>query len=365
MNSTDRKYLKRSLELAGKGKGWVSPNPLVGCVIVKNGRVVGEGYHRRFGGPHAEVEALRRAGSRARGGVLYVNLEPCAHHGKTPPCTDAIIAAGIRRVVACSIDPNRLVAGKGFKALRRAGITVKAGALASEAERLNEKFFFFMKHRIPFVGLKLAQTLDGRSADAGGVSKWITTVDARAVGHGIRSEYDAILVGANTVKKDNPRLTVRLAGGRNPARIILDPGLSTNPTARVFQTKAAETIVLTSAAAMTRRPGITRTLTRKRVRILGLDDSDSFDLRIVLRILAALGVSSVLVEGGPATASRFLEEKLVQRVHWFVAPKLLGAGAPSFARSQPLPLSRCIDLKDCAISSIGDDILIEGRPCYR
>ena len=204
MGTTDRKFITRCFDLALKGKGTVSPNPMVGCVIVKNGRIVGEGYHRRFGGAHAEVEALKRAGLKAHRAALYVNLEPCSHHGKTPPCVDAIIRSGIKRVVTSCIDPNRLVAGKGIRALRQAGISVRVGILAEEAEALNEKYFYFMRKKVPFVGLKIAQTLDGRSADARGQSKWITSPAARAAGHSIRSEYDAILVGAGTVRKDNP-----------------------------------------------------------------------------------------------------------------------------------------------------------------
>ena len=365
MGTTDRKFITRCFDLALKGKGTVSPNPMVGCVIVKNGRIVGEGYHRRFGGAHAEVEALKRAGLKAHRAALYVNLEPCSHHGKTPPCVDAIIRSGIKRVVTSCIDPNRLVAGKGIRALRQAGISVRVGILAEEAEALNEKYFYFMRKKVPFVGLKIAQTLDGRSADARGQSKWITSPAARAAGHSIRSEYDAILVGAGTVRKDNPQLTVRLARGRNPVRVILDPRLSVDSASEIFRTRSAETLLLTSAGAMTKRRTMVRTLTRKGVRILGLDDEKTFDLHIVLRILSALGVSSVLVEGGPATASQFLELSLVQRVHWFIAPKLLGGGKSPFTRSQPLQLSRSIVLRDYSLSSIGTDILVEGKPWFR
>jgi diaminohydroxyphosphoribosylaminopyrimidine deaminase/5-amino-6-(5-phosphoribosylamino)uracil reductase len=363
--SDDRKFMTRCFELAVRGKGSVSPNPMVGCVLVKNGRVIAEGYHRRFGGAHAEVDALKRAGRNAKGAVLYVNLEPCAHHGKTPPCVGAIIRAGVKRVVASCVDPNRLVASKGFKVLRQAGIGVRVGIMAREAEELNEKYLFFMKKRMPFVGLKIAQTLDGRSADSTGSSKWITGVAARSEGHRIRSEYDAILVGAGTVRKDNPKLTVRLAKGRNPVRVILDPHLSTDTDSLVYRTGFAETLLLTSAAAMTKRGGVVRKLTRKGVRILGLDDVNSFDLRMVLRILSALGISSVLVEGGPSTASQFLESNLVQRVHWFIAPKLLGGGISSFSHSEPLRLARSIIIRDCEVSSVGDDILVEGRPWSR
>ena len=365
MGSTDRQFITRCFELALRGKGWASPNPMVGCVVVRNGRVVGEGYHRRHGGAHAEIEALKRAGRDASGAVLYVNLEPCSHHGKKPPCVDAIIRAGVKRVVTSCVDPNRLASGKGIRALRRAGVSVHVGILGKEAEALNEKFFYFMKKKVPFVGLKITQTLDGRSADSGGLSRGITSAAARAEEHSIRSEYDAILVGAGTVRRNNPKLTVRFVRGRNPVRVILDPQLSTDPESEIYRTRSAETLLLTSAAAMTKRRAFVRTLTRAGVRILGLDEEKSFDLRIVLRILSALGVSSVLVEGGPSTASLFLESHLVQRVHWFIAPKLLGGGKSSFTRSQPLHLSRSILLRNCSVSSIGTDILVEGKPWYR
>jgi diaminohydroxyphosphoribosylaminopyrimidine deaminase/5-amino-6-(5-phosphoribosylamino)uracil reductase len=358
--SLDGKFLLRCLELAARGAGLVSPNPMVGCVIVKNGRIIGEGYHARFGGPHAEIEALRRAGRKAHGGTLYVNLEPCSHHGKTPPCADAIVNAGIRRVVTSAVDPNPLVAGRGIRFLRSSGVEVTVGTLRRESEKLNEIFFTFMKTRLPFVGLKVAQTLDGNVADSKGDSKWITSKVARAEAHRIRSRYDAILAGANTIRTDNPQLTVRFTRGRNPLRVILDPQLRIPTRARVFSTKEAETLVFTSADSMSKRKATLAELTRKGVRVLGMDRRNAFDVRLVLQILAALGVSSVLVEGGPVTSSQFLERGLVNKLHWFVAPRITGGGLRSISLTSPLALSRSINLKNVTLHPLGPDYLIEG-----
>lgn len=357
--------LNRCFELARKGEGWVSPNPMVGCVIVKDGRIVGEGIHRRFGGPHAERAALRAAGGKVRGATLYVNLEPCSHHGKTPPCVDAIIGSGIRRVVASCLDPNPVVHGKGFAALRNAGVLVEVGLLRKQAEALNEPFFHFMKTKLPFVGLKVAQTLDGRVADVRGESKWITSEQSRKEGHRLRSVYDAILVGAGTIKKDNPELTVRAVRGRSPIRVVLDPRLSLPLKSKVFRTRDAETLILSAARAMTRNKQKVRALSARGVKILGLAKGHRFEPAQILRILAALGISSVLVEGGPTTASRFLTVRQVNRIHSFIAPALLGGGLATFVARPPISLTRRILLKNVTITKIGTDVLIEGKPWYR
>lgn len=361
----NERYLLRCMELASKGVGFVSPNPMVGSVIVRNGRIVGEGYHARFGGPHAEIEALRIAGRKARGATLYVNLEPCSHHGKTPPCVDAIIDAGIKKVVVSSADPNPLVAGRGVRRLRRSGIQVCTGELRNESERLNERFFTFMKTRLPFVGIKAAQTLDGRVTDFRGASKWITSEAARKESHRLRSSYDAILVGSNTASHDNPQLTVRRVKGRNPLRVVLDPRLRLNPSAALFDTRRAGTLVFTSARTMSMRKSAVAKLSHRGVYILGLDKGSPFDLRLILRTLAALGVSSVLVEGGPFTTGEFVQQKLANRLHWFVAPKLLGEGLHALTLKYPLSLKSSIALRDVTLRTIGPDFLIEGLLCYQ
>ncbi len=356
----DKAYLRECMTLASRGRGFVSPNPMVGCVIVKKGRIVGEGFHRVFGGPHAEVEALRKAGRRAKGATLYVNLEPCSHYGKTPPCVDAIINAGISSVVTCTADPNPLISGRGAKWLRKAGIEVRVGLLRNEAERLNERFFTFMRTRLPFVGLKIAQTLDGRVADPLGKSRWITSKQARIEAHRLRSQYDAVLVGAATVALDDPRLTVRHVKGRNPLRVVFDPSLRLKSNAAVFDTRKAGTLVFTSARAMSMRKTTLARLSRQGVYVLGLDKARPFDLEVVLKTLAALGVSSVLVEGGPFTAGEFLRNGLVDRVHVFLAHKFLGGGISSVALKHSPTLASLITLHEVTCQPVGPDFLIEG-----
>lgn len=362
--STAEKYMNRCFELALKGYGFVSPNPLVGCVIVKNGHVVAEGYHKRFGGPHAEVNALSSAGRKARGATLYVNLEPCVHFGKTPPCADTIIEAGISKVIAGSRDPNALVGGKGFEKLKRAGITVHNAILRRQAERLNEKFYSFMKTGLPFVGVKVAQTVDGRLADYRGTSKWITSEASRREAHQIRAGYDAVLVGANTVAIDNPQLTVRFAKGNNPVRVVLDGNLNVTPERRIFNTGASGTILFTSRRAFRKKSSVVRKMHRQGVRVIPLDDGPDLNMQRVLRQLSVLGISSVLVEGGSRTISAFLSARHVNKVHCFVAPTLLGGGVNSFFLKNPRSLRGSIRLNDTQTRILGADLLLEGYPRF-
>ncbi|MBI2619947.1 MAG: bifunctional diaminohydroxyphosphoribosylaminopyrimidine deaminase/5-amino-6-(5-phosphoribosylamino)uracil reductase RibD [Ignavibacteriales bacterium] len=364
MSRTEEKYLRRCLELADGGRAWAHPNPLVGCVIVRKGLVVGEGLHRRFGGAHAEVEALRSAGGRARGSTLYVNLEPCSHQGKTPPCTEAIIRAGVRTVVASLPDPNPIVSGRGFRALRRAGIRVLQGILRKEARQLNEKFFAFMETGLPFVGVKVAQTLDGRIGDVRGDSRWITTALARAYGHRLRSEYDAILVGATTVRRDDPELTVRLVKGRNPHRVVLDGTLSIPASSRVCATKRAPTIVLTSQRAMSAKRNKVVQLERLGVQVFGIRSRStrltSFE---ILHVLADLGISSVIVEGGAETIRLFLQERQAKKMYCFFAPKILGSGIHGITLS-PRRLSKAIQILSPSVIRFDDNVMIEGAIKY-
>lgn len=361
MRREDEKYIERCFELARRGEGRVSPNPLVGCVIVRNGTIVAEGFHQRYGGPHAEVLALRKAGRKARGATLYVNLEPCSHHGKTPPCTEAIIAAGVRRVVASTKDPNPLVAGSGFAELRKTGIQVEVGVLRSAAEELNEKFVTFMKTGFPFVGVKVAQTLDGKIADAFGRSRWITGEEARTYAHRLRTQYDAILVGAGTVLHDNPRLTVRKVKGRNPLRVVLDGRLSVKTSAKVFDTRNAPTIVLTSALAVKKYPRKVGQLAMRGVEVVSVQRSSDLHPKGVLAALGEMDISSVLIEGGANTISRFIDEGLVHRVHCFVAPKILGAGLDAWKLKHGYQLTQAIQLENVKLRTMGRDLLLEGR----
>lgn len=349
----EERFMRRALSLARRGRGKVSPNPMVGCVLVKGGRVVGEGWHARFGGPHAEPRALKAAGKRARGATAYVTLEPCCYHGKTPPCTAALTQAGVRRVVAGARDPNPRVSGRGLAALRRAGIRTQLGLLAKEAAALYRPFSVFIRQRRPYVILKAAASLDGRIETASGQSKWITSPEARALSRRMRSEVDAILVGVETVKADDPRLTA--SGGRNPVRIILDSKLRAPRNARVFR-GPGRAIVATAVSFNGRRP-------LPRVDHLRIPRrKGGLDLGFLLRRLAAQGIGTLLIEGGSAVHTSFLEADLVDELRLFMAPRLIGgAGARSFFEGRGFRrLSRSLSLTDVRVRTIGGDLLVTG-----
>lgn len=320
---TDRRWMEQALALAVLGEGTTSPNPRVGCVVVRDGKAIGKGFHRRAGEPHAEAVALAEAGEGARGATLYVNLEPCAHVGRTPPCADRIVGAGVSRVVAALVDPNPLVDGKGLRRLREAGIEVVCGVLPEEAERLNAPFL--TRHRLgrPFVTLKGATSLDGRIAARDGSATWITGEPARRFAHRLRLRHDAVLVGAATVRRDDPRLDVRLPGVDAPRlRVVLSTTGALDPGSRVFRGEGPRTVVyvasggdaIDSVADVVRVPA----------------GSAGVDLHAVLADLAARGIVSVLVEGGGKVHASFLAGGLADRIAVFTAPSLLGAaGATS------------------------------------
>jgi diaminohydroxyphosphoribosylaminopyrimidine deaminase / 5-amino-6-(5-phosphoribosylamino)uracil reductase len=353
--------MRRCLDLALKGAGLVNPNPMVGCVVVRNGKIVGEGFHEKFGGPHAEIAALNRAGKKAKGALLFVSLEPCAHFGKTPPCTNAIIQSGISQVHIASKDPNPLVRGRGIRRLREAGIQVKIGLLQNEAELLNEKFFKYMNTGMPFVGIKLAQTIDGRIADRRGKSKWITSAAARTEAHRLRGEYDAVLVGANTVLHDNPELTVRFVKGRNPLRVVVDGRLSLPASRAIFNTAAAPTWLLTSTKAVKANIRKVQKLVSQEVRVLPVSSDYRMNAASMLRTLAAEGVSSLLIEGGPQTVETFVNRFLADTLYLFVAPKILGDGVDGFCFKTPKLLRKPIKLMMTNVSLLGEDVLIEAK----
>lgn len=330
---TDAHFMRLALRLARRGYGLTAPNPMVGAVLVKNGNIIGRGWHRRAGGPHAEIEAIRDAQKRRHnpcGATLFVTLEPCCTHGLTPPCTDAIIAAGIRRVVVAATDPNPKHAGRGFKILQNSGVHLARGLMAEEAERLNEAFNHWIVEGTPFVTVKSAMTIDGKIATATGESKWITSEKARARGRKLRQGADAILVGVNTVVMDNPRLTVRfsqlMALGRNPERplrrIVLDPQGRTPLTAKIMRNTGSglTTIVVTKSAPRSR---VSR-LAKKAVVIQAPERNGRIDLHWLLKKLGAENITSLLIEGGGETHALFLAERLVQRLVFFYAPKILG-----------------------------------------
>jgi diaminohydroxyphosphoribosylaminopyrimidine deaminase / 5-amino-6-(5-phosphoribosylamino)uracil reductase len=357
----EKKIMQRCIELAQVGLGRVSPNPMVGCVIVRNGIVVGEGIHRHYGGPHAEIYALLRAGKKAKGATLFVNLEPCVHFGKTPPCTDAIVQSRISKVVIASKDPNPLVSGNGIRRLRNAGIDVSIGILRKEAERLNEKFFKYMNTGLPFVGVKLAQTLDGRIADTHGNSQWISSNDARKEVHRLRSEYDAVMVGANTVFKDDPALTVRSVAGRNPVRIVIDGMLSLPGSRKIFKTDVAPTWILTSSDALKLNTKKVQQLVKQGVRVLVASSSRFLKTESILRTLSREGISSVLIEGGASLIAPFIQQSKSDVLYLFLAPKILGGGLDGMQFKNPFLLQRHIQLENAAVKNIGNDVLLEAR----
>lgn len=353
--------MHRCLELAQQGNGRVSPNPMVGCVIVKGGKIVGEGYHKQFGGPHAEIYALLHAGSRARGASLVTNLEPCIHFGKTPPCCDAIIQSGIKKVIIGTRDPNPLMSGKGIRRLRSAGIAVEVGVLQREAKLLNEKFFRWMCSGIPFVGIKLATTLDGYIADVASNSQWITSERAREKGHRLRTEYDAIMVGATTIRTDDPELTVRWIRGRNPVRIVVDGALSLPVSRKIFHTHLAPTWVLTSSAAIRAESQKVFQLIDRGVRILNVSSSRFLKPKFILQALANEGISSVLLEGGASLIGTFVKETFPDLLHLFIAPKILGGGIAGLKFKDPFKLSKHIPLHADSIETLGPDIYIQSH----
>ncbi|MCU0293964.1 MAG: bifunctional diaminohydroxyphosphoribosylaminopyrimidine deaminase/5-amino-6-(5-phosphoribosylamino)uracil reductase RibD [Thermoanaerobaculaceae bacterium] len=315
-----------ALAQAERGRYGASPNPMVGALVLDGeGCVVGRGAHLRCGGPHAEVEALQEAGARARGGTLVVTLEPCTHHGRTPPCVDAVLAAGVTRVVVGSRDPNPVVDGKGIATLRAAGVEVVEGVATGACERLNQRFFRWMRTGLPFVTLKMAVTLDGKIAARGGRSRWITSEASRRAGYALREEFDAMLVGIGTVLADDPRLRRHLGLNPNPhlARVVLDSELRLSPTSQLLAQDPGDVIVFCRAPA---RPDRGRELERIGVTVVevGPDERDRCNLRPVLRWLGSHGVSSLLVEGGGEVHWSFLSEGLAHQVHAFVAPLLLG-----------------------------------------
>jgi diaminohydroxyphosphoribosylaminopyrimidine deaminase/5-amino-6-(5-phosphoribosylamino)uracil reductase len=360
--AVDVQYMQQALELARGGLGFVSPNPLVGCVLIKDGIVVGRGYHQRFGGPHAEVHALHEAGPQARGAVLYVNLEPCSHTGKTPPCADAVIQAGVSRVVVALRDPNPLVAGAGLARLAAAGIAVTVGVCEAAAYKLNEAFIKFITTRRPFVTLKSAITLDGKIATRTGASRWITGELARQESHRLRHAADAILVGVGTVLQDDPQLTTRLPDlqGANPLRVIVDSTLRVPRQAQVTDVASdRRTLIVTTARAPVARREALQVRGVEVVHLPAYDDG-RVDLEALLRYLGERGVASVLVEGGATLSATLLRRRLIDKVLLFVAPKIIGGDGISVVGPCGVEtMEQVINLRDVVSQRLGNDVLLE------
>ncbi len=358
----DRFYMRLALKEARKGLGRTSPNPPVGAVVVdpESGEVLARGYHRRAGEPHAEAVALARAGERARGATLYVTLEPCHHHGRTPPCTGAILAAGIRRVVIGTRDPNPRASG-GLVYLRSRGLEVRVGVLEKECRYLTR---FFLKRVItgrPWVILKVAASLDGRIATRTGDSRWITGEEARRYTHRLRDLCDAILVGRKTVEADDPELTCRLPGGRNPVRIVLDTRLSLSPEFRIFRTaQEVPTWIVCGEGADPERERLFRDLGVEVIRIP--EKAGWVDLGALLEALSQREILSVLVEGGGEVHGSFLDAGLVDEIFFFLGPVIIGGkeAPPAVAGKGPTKLSQALWLKDLRIKRLGDSLLLHG-----
>jgi diaminohydroxyphosphoribosylaminopyrimidine deaminase / 5-amino-6-(5-phosphoribosylamino)uracil reductase len=349
----DEQFMRRALKLAERGRYSVSPNPMVGCVIVRDGEVIAEGWHRRAGEPHAEIEALRQIGD-AKGATMYVTLEPCAHQGRTPPCTDAVIASGVRRVVVAMRDPHDIVNGRGIERLRSNGIDVVTGVGEAEARRLNEKFVWAVSQKIPFVLVKAAMTLDGKLATISGESQWITSEEARERSMALREEYDAILVGSGTVRSDNPRLTRRLGlnGSITPwTRVVLD-GDGDMPAHAQLLSDGVKTLVFTGA----------KRDVSANVEIIRTDGRA--DLGSVLAELYARGIQSVIVEGGAVVISDFIRAGLWQKMIVFVAPALIGgAQAPSiFTGDGVRRLTEALRFRFDRAELVGRDLMLTAYP---
>jgi diaminohydroxyphosphoribosylaminopyrimidine deaminase / 5-amino-6-(5-phosphoribosylamino)uracil reductase len=357
----DYDYMKLALSMARAATGQTSPNPSVGAVVVKNGEILGMGAHLKAGTPHAEVHAIRTAGENARGADLYVTLEPCSHYGKTPPCTELIISSGIKRVVVATLDPNPLVAGTGVKQLRQAGIEVEVGIGKEEANQINEPFFHYIQTGKPYITLKAAVTLDGKTATKTGDSKWITSTEARSDVHQLRHEHDAILVGIQTVLKDNPLLTTRLPrGGKNPIRIILDTHLRIPLDANVIKDKTAKTMIITG-----NEPDMQKV---DQLELLGIEviplSTGRIEINELLTVLGNRKIMSVLVEGGSKVHASFIEANAFQQLIFYMAPKVIGGidAIPAIGGEGLDFVRDAAKLEFTSIERLGPDLKITAKP---
>lgn len=355
----DEEYMRRALALAARGEGRVCPNPLVGCLIVKNGRVIGEGWHERCGGLHAERNALKNCTDDAAGATLYVTLEPCCHWGRTPPCTDAILEHQIARVVVGCIDPNPLVGGCGISILQQHGVEVTTGVLETECRAINEVFFHYIQTKNPFVVIKYAMTLDGKIAAFTGDSRWVTGETARTHVHRTRNRLSGIMVGVGTVIADNPLLTCRTEGGRDPVRIVCDSYLRTPPDSRLIRTARHTRTILAAVDKGTRGAA----LQQAGAEILICKEKDKrVDLNDLMNKLGVLGIDSILLEGGSQLHFAALKAGIVNKIQAYIAPKLLGGteartplGGQGFAC-----MAEAVPVHDMTVTRLGEDFLLEG-----
>jgi len=358
-------FMHLALKLAKKSRGLTNPNPLVGAVVVKKGKVLGRGYHKKAGAAHAEVIALEKAADSARGATLYVTLEPCCHFGRTPACVDKILSCGIKEVVFAMGDPNPLNNGKGALALRRAGVKVLSGVLEEEAKEINQVFIKYITRRLPFVTVKVAQSLDGKIATSSGDSRWISSESSRRLVHKLRAEADAVLVGIDTVLKDNPLLSCRLNGHlykKQPKKVVVDSRLRLRPSLKIFsQASPADVIIATTRFA----PQAKVSLFQKKARvIIAKDKQRRVHLRDLFRKLAKQEIAHVLIEGGGEIIASALEAGLVDRMIVFVSSKIIGGrNAPTAVEGPGAKrITEAMDLKDMKVRTLGSDLIIAGRP---
>lgn len=368
VTEADLPFMERAVELAWQGRGWTSPNPMVGAVVVADGQIVGEGFHPQAGKPHAEIFALDAAGELSAGATLYITLEPCAHHGRTPPCVDRLIESGIKRVVVACEDPNPLVAGKGLQKLRDAGLEVEVGVLAREACQMNERFFKYIKTKRPFVAIKTGMSLDGKIATASGESQWITNEDSRGYVQILRATYDAIMVGVNTIVQDNPRLTCRLPGGRQPVRIVIDSMARTPINAQLFAQRGTGLLRPNVLICVSHRAPEDRVRALREVgaEILVCPDSGfsvdtHVDLEKLMPMLGKREITSVLLEGGGTLNAAALDSGIVDKVYVFIAPKIIGGvGAPTMVEGSGVTLlEEAVQLYHMNCTQMAGDLLVE------
>ncbi len=352
----DRRMMQRCLELARRGLGRTSPNPMVGAVVVKDGEIIGEGFHPRAGEPHAEVFALKAAGENARGATIYVSLEPCNHYGRTPPCSEAVVAAGLAKAVVGMVDPNPLVAGGGIKRLQEAGIEVVSGVEEAACRKLNEGFIHRILYKKPLGILKYAMTLDGKIATTTGHSAWVTNEDARSAVRELRAQCDAVVVGGNTVRQDNPRLTSRFAGAHNPLRVVMSRTLNLPQEAHLWQTQESSTLVLTEVGSS---PNLQENLRKQGVEVVELS---SLTPDKAMAYLYNLGFCSVLWECGGVLAASAIASRSVQKVLAFIAPKIIGgSNAPTPVGDLGFTtMTQALSLERVEMRIVGSDCLVEG-----
>jgi diaminohydroxyphosphoribosylaminopyrimidine deaminase/5-amino-6-(5-phosphoribosylamino)uracil reductase len=358
----DKRYMSLAIELAKKAEGRTSPNPLVGAVVVKGGRIIGKGYHEKCGLPHAEANAIKTAGAKARGSTLYVTMEPCDHYGRTPPCTDAIIKSGIKRVVMGMMDPNPITDGRGIKKLKKHKIDTKVGVLEEEARAINKPFIKFITKKLPFVRVKLAESIDGKIATKTGDSKWITGEESRRYVHRLRGRADAVMVGSGTVLRDDPLLLCRIPGAKQPLRVIVDSSLKLPLASKLFSTAPSHSVLVATTkkasfkkAEICARNGMSLLFCKMK--------NDRVDLKDLLKKLAHLGIADLLVEGGGELAAGLVEEKLVDQFIFFISPKIIG-GADAKTSVEGRGVNKVADavkLKNISIRMFADDIMIEAE----